>query len=324
MALLIGYGVSMFWELAQRWQDTPQGDHRSHLWSTVVGTALCIGYCGSMVLTTNDYFTKWASSPDLFYAFDVGLADIAQQIATESSDHTVYLSPRSAEHPTIAFFLWNDPRPRTFDGRHCIVLPPTNTPATYWIIDYEDWRGESLIKRYLPDAQITKRMLDSQGIEYAIAYRQPADGRMEFEPANPTAIRLGEWVSLNGSTTINPNLKPGEVLYLDLYWESLTPMTTSYTIFVHLLGGYNPKTEGPVWAGTDTLPGAGSYPTTRWVAGERIVDEIQVQIPADMPAGQYQIELGWYELDTMQRVPVLNDAGQTTGDHVLLGMVTVQ
>jgi len=136
--------------------------------------------------------------------------------------------------------------------------------------------------------------------------------------------RFGDWGALRGWTLINPDAQPGEVLYLDLYWEALTPAPASYTLFVHLLGGYNAATGGPVWAGTDSLPGGGSYETNNWQPGERIVDEIQVQLPADLPAGDYQIEIGWYDLNTMQRVPAIDQDGQVTGDHLILGTFTMR
>ena len=323
VALVIGYGVSAICQRVWEWRASMPSRRVVHMLPALAGVLLGMGYCGSVALAANDYFVKWANSPQLFYAFDVGLADIAGQIATESAKHTAYLSPRSVDHPTIAFFLGDSTPPHTFDGRDCIVLPPDDTPATYWIIDYEDWRGEQLILRHLPDATLDERIVDRDGNEYAVVYRQPADGVIQVDPDTQTAARFGDWAALQGWTVVNPEAMPGEVLYLDLYWESLAPAPASYTLFVHLLGDYNLATQGPVWAGADSLPGAGSYETTNWIPGERIIDEIQVQLPADLPAGEYQIEAGWYDLNTMQRVTVFEQDGQAEADHLVLGSITI-
>ncbi|MFZ1242015.1 MAG: hypothetical protein WAV66_22015, partial [Anaerolineae bacterium] len=58
----------------------------------------------------------------------------------------------------------------------------------------------------------------------------------------------------------------------------------------------------------DVAPGAGSYPTTRWQAGEWIVDEVQIAIPPTLPAGDYQVEIGFY-LSTGARIPLHTAAG---------------
>ena len=35
---------------------------------------------------------------------------------------------------------------------------------------------------------------------------------------------------------------------MDLHWQALHTLGTNYTVFVHLVGGYNPATGGPIWA----------------------------------------------------------------------------
>jgi hypothetical protein len=54
-----------------------------------------------------------------------------------------------------------------------------------------------------------------------------------------------------------------------------------------------------------------------------VVDRYAVTLPAEAPAGEYQLAMGLYEWQTLQRLPVLDDAGQVAGDHVVLTSVAV-
>ncbi|MEZ4679208.1 MAG: hypothetical protein R2932_33815 [Caldilineaceae bacterium] len=47
-------------------------------------------------------------------------------------------------------------------------------------------------------------------------------------------------------------------------------------------------------AGRDSRPGGGSLPTVRWQAGWRILDELQLVLPPDLPPGAYRLEIGLY------------------------------
>ncbi|MCX7669365.1 MAG: hypothetical protein N2439_04770, partial [Anaerolineae bacterium] len=94
-----------------------------------------------------------------------------------------------------------------------------------------------------------------------------------------------------------------------------------WTVFTHVLG--RPKADGSiVWAGLDAQPGSGSVPTHRWQAGDLILDEYQIALPADLPAGQYQLEIGWYLSQRPdQRLPMVEPVGR---DHLILGTVEVR
>ncbi len=77
---------------------------------------------------------------------------------------------------------------------------------------------------------------------------------------------------------------------LTLYWKSLTLLDASYSVFVHLLDASN-----AVRASGDAVPGGGEFPTTGWIENEYITDAHSFSIPADLPTGAYQIEIGLYD-----------------------------
>jgi hypothetical protein len=66
-------------------------------------------------------------------------------------------------------------------------------------------------------------------------------------------------------------------------------MPESYKVFMHLLDA-----NGVPRAQADVLPQNGARPTWSWLPGEIIADEIVLNLPADLPAGQYRLTTGLY------------------------------
>jgi hypothetical protein len=79
-------------------------------------------------------------------------------------------------------------------------------------------------------------------------------------------------------------------------------MKTSYTVFTHLLDGDN-----KLWAQHDSQPVGGIHPTSAWAEGEIVRDEYSLLVPDDAPKGEYLIEVGMYEWQTGQRLPVFDE-----------------
>ena len=94
-------------------------------------------------------------------------------------------------------------------------------------------------------------------------------------------------------------------------------MDRRYTAFVHLLGPLNPALGSPLWAQDDHEPGQATYSTDRWFPGEVIVDTFHLQIPADAPPGEYTLSTGFYDLETMARLP----RSDATGDTVTMARI---
>jgi hypothetical protein len=76
-------------------------------------------------------------------------------------------------------------------------------------------------------------------------------------------------------------------------------LETDYTAFAHLVD------EGGLgWAGDDHQPRDGLYPTSDWGAGEMVRDTFTLNVPADAPPGLYDVQVGWYDPRTDERLPV--------------------
>lgn len=120
-------------------------------------------------------------------------------------------------------------------------------------------------------------------------------------------IRLIEYSSLEQSQT-------GQVLPLRLIWQIEQPLERDYTIFVQLL-----TAAGTLAAQHDGPPQGGYYPTSQWMSGEAISDQHGLFLPADLPAGHYQLILGLYDPATGQRLPTTINT-----DFITLGSICLK
>jgi len=131
---------------------------------------------------------------------------------------------------------------------------------------------------------------------------------------------LADKVAFLGYDLDKVTVKPGGALHLTLYWQALARMETSYTVFVHLLDA-----QDRTWGQKDNPPVKGTHPTTSWLPGEVVIDEYEIAVDAEAPAGEYQIEVGMYDLATMLRLSVYDEQGNPLpDDRILLGKVRVE
>jgi mannosyltransferase len=106
-------------------------------------------------------------------------------------------------------------------------------------------------------------------------------------------------------------LSPGDTLHLSLYWQADGPTRIPYTVFTHLVGP-----DGQLYGQWDNPPVWGTYPTTEWSAGEKIVDRYEIPVDPNTPPGSYFLSVGLYDPATGTRLPVLSDNQQIMGDSI--------
>jgi len=207
------------------------------------------------------------------------------------------------------------PRDRVVRDTRRLMIPEDVPPGRY-PIEVGLYDGSAAEIGLVP-------LLDSRGnlvgdrarLDY-LAFQLPEPS----EPAQPVdGAVLGAQVRLEGYAPPQPlQVAAGSTLPISLTWECLGRMQNDYTVFVHLVEG-----SGPPQAQGDGPPLAGSYPTSFWDVGERLVDPHVVSIPADLPAGTYDLQVGMYLLETGERLPLLGTDGRVLGDSILLGPVIV-
>ncbi|HBY93765.1 MAG TPA: hypothetical protein DEP84_07305, partial [Chloroflexi bacterium] len=90
---------------------------------------------------------------------------------------------------------------------------------------------------------------------------------------------------------------PGTALEIPVLWQSLRPAGQDLTVFVHLVG-----TDGTPLVQADRQPTGGFFPTGRWRPGDRVPDTITLTLPSGLPAGEYRLLVGLYDVSTGARL----------------------
>ncbi|MBN1956224.1 MAG: DUF2723 domain-containing protein [Anaerolineae bacterium] len=114
-------------------------------------------------------------------------------------------------------------------------------------------------------------------------------------------------------------LAGGEALAVHLRWRALRAAAEDYTVTVQLLGP-----DGRLYGQVDRWPVQGTLPTSQWSPGQEVDDPYLVPLSPGAPPGRYQVAVGWYLLATMERLPVLDGAGNPVADYVVVGQVEVR
>ncbi len=157
-----------------------------------------------------------------------------------------------------------------------------------------------------------KYVVEFNGVPYVWVYKTgPVID--EADLAHPAEANLGENFRLLGYDYEPAQAFPGGNIHITLYWESLNPTAADYTVFIHLL-----DEEGQLQGQKDSQPLGGKYPTYLWDRGERIRDDYELTIDPEAPPGSYDLAIGMYELQNLQRLPILTDSGGPQPDNRLL------
>ncbi len=308
VAVLMALGMDGLWAWAQK--------HKRAAW--VVALALAAGLLYTAARTAQDYFIRWAGHPDLAAAFQVDLVALGEYARALPADESVYLTPPTEEYATILFTLGGrgHDRIKSFTAATGALPAGREGHAVTYLIRPGGEAALALLEDWLPQGQI----VDDDS--HFAAYRVPPAGP-RVTPGSPLAANWADKIALLGYDLPSDAFHPGDSLPVTVYWRALSEMDLPYTFFVHLLGPFNPATNGPLWGQHDAQPGNGTYPTTAWGAGEIVLDRYLVPTPPEAPPGQYELEIGFYYLPTLARLPLLDSSGQAIGDRVLLAPVRV-
>lgn len=126
------------------------------------------------------------------------------------------------------------------------------------------------------------------------------------------SARFGMVARLAGYDSQPEQVKPGDTLTVTLYWQSLTtaaPGAVPLKVFVHML-----NSEGQLVAQHDSEPSNGTLRTNTWTADEYITDPHALKLPENLAPGEYRLEVGLYNPETTQRIPL----HAATGDSAVL------
>lgn len=157
------------------------------------------------------------------------------------------------------------------------------------------------------------------------AYRRPFDllaTPARFAEAEtisqPASLNFGDKLLLRGYD-VPATIRAGASLPVTAYWEALAPMAVRYRAFVHLVG----PDEGR-WGQHDDDP-ACRLLTTDMRPGQESSRQFRIPVDPATPPGEYQVILGIYQPETLERLGIWDNwSQQTVGDSIPLGVVRVE
>ncbi|MBX3063361.1 MAG: glycosyltransferase family 39 protein [Anaerolineae bacterium] len=130
-------------------------------------------------------------------------------------------------------------------------------------------------------------------------------------PFQPT--KFGNAISLLSIDSSPTTLHPGDVLALNLHWQTDQKLDKRYKVFLHLLDA-----NGIIVQQRDGEPGNNMALTTTWTPNVPVDDPQGLLIPQTLPDGDYRLIVGLYDLDnSLDRLPV------NGSDILLLTTITV-
>lgn len=196
----------------------------------------------------------------------------------------------------------------------------------YWILDFstiqrrEDLLGtyfdhhlEEIVFRQLPPGWELVYADRKFVYDYCIFRSYPEEHELPAM-SRLSQVGVGSHIQLMGYHVSVEDTPLGKGLDLTLHWLARERMERNYKVFTHLL---NP--EGTVHSQHDDQPLYGLWPTRAWEPDQTVVDHHHLLIDDEAPPGVYRIEVGLYDGETMERLPV-SDMTTTVvlDDHLVL------
>jgi len=133
----------------------------------------------------------------------------------------------------------------------------------------------------------------------------------------PRAVNFGDQIQLRG-VSLRPLLNWPASFEVTHYWQCLKTPVAELRVFVHIT-----NSAGETVYQQDHWPQAGRFPTSRWKPGDIVRERYVLALPGSLPAGKYQIRLGWFDPVGGPRLPVLNPGPADRDDRAVVAELDV-
>ena len=211
----------------------------------------------------------------------------------------VLLDSHGREIRTQDFFI-NDLSQHTTDqwqlnvavpSYHLFVVPFGTPPGAYTVAAgvYSSVSGRRLSAQSVQGVSITPSgnvVLGQVQIERPEAVAADPYNTRDEAALSPARLELRPGLWLDAYNANVPPIIPGEPVNVTVRWRASVPLAESYLARVSLQRG-----DGVI-ADRMGIPVDGTYPTTRWAAGESVVDHWELTVPPATPGGIAHLELG--------------------------------
>ena len=297
------------------------------------GAALAMGFVVGVlilvqgVITYRSYFQKWAAAPETYEAYEVGWTELARSLdAQPSATDTVYLIPGytwfSVYWWQYSFgYLYQGTTPTQMVSVGAFNLAPAveSTLAAMeniTTVKFVDWDNEIVGGDANADEQIVlllgkygRYRGSEEGASFQI--RNYTDISLDrrwtiYEQLEPLTVHYDGGISLHGFAwgqgTEQLSLQQpfilgrDQTMWVAMQWQSAPGLETDYSISLRLHA-----VEGGGFFQQDAiLTNSDPASTSHWSADELVETLVQLEIPADIPAGEYEMRLVVYDFATLK------------------------
>ena len=276
-ALFVPVGLGIAWLVNLR---------RPAPWIGPVAAGLILLYSAGQM--SYDYFVRFAQSQDVYYMYDGDKLDALDYLSQYTTDNQVYLSQLWGDMHSTVYLLRQGLGIKSIDTADTIVLPPPDTGAVYAFPSEQLERAEQIAELW-PGTTVDS-VPDTYGNVLLYTVHVSADTAAGWpETYQPTSERRAAFT--NAPALVGMQAAPQDK-QVTLFWSAEGESSSSLTSFIHFI-----DRDGQRVAQADKLPGNGSYPTTVWTPGERVIDRSYPRL-LDLCAGgeTVRVQVGWYEL----------------------------
>jgi hypothetical protein len=141
----------------------------------------------------------------------------------------------------------------------------------------------------------------------------------ELARGEAASVNFGNQMRLRGWALEPATLRPGDTLTTTLTWEALVRLSSRHVVFAHLL-----SPEGELVAQYDDAPVGKILPRSGWSAGATFRYPVTIELPGDLPAGDYRLLVGVYLWPSLERLSVLSDVPDAENGTIELGEVELR
>ena len=148
--------------------------------------------------------------------------------------------------------------------------------------------------------------------EMALSLHQLAEPGIEQQSVG---LRFGNLL-LRSYAPTSPPVAWGRDGGLILEWEALQPLEEDYSTFLHVYNAHGHR----IAQGDTLITDKYLEPTSRWEPGSRNPAVYHLAVPAETPAGEYELVLGVYLLKTGERLPLVAGDSEVQGKSATLSL----
>ena len=269
---------------------------------------LIIGVLGvSAFLTLRDY-AAYAASAEAGYAFESGAVELAEEIDRLGESGYIILMDDvfPQEWTSMSFLLDTPPDALLVPGADLAAQPGTPALIVSW--PYDEWLPRldawpAPVQIQVKAGPLVKGDRDPQPYPMAVLAL--------VEPSGASG-GAAQATFEGGSRLLGHAIEDrGDVWLLRTLWQTDRAVSGDVTQFVHLLDG------GALVATVDGDPGDGLYPMRLWRAGDVIVDERPIPLPASRRS-QLSVAIGLYDRRSGARLKVVEANSPVAEDALQL------